>query len=81
MNGVYNGNGDTENVINHLDPGMIRKDNSPVFSHSAVRNIGTYMSVLYARVCIEENNFASKCDTYFDNFIKLNFSLKVTVTL
>ena len=66
MNGVYNGNGDTENVINHLDPGMIRKDNSPVFSHSAVRNIGTYMSVLYARVCIEENNLASKCDTYFD---------------
>ena len=41
MNGTYNGNGDTmgETVINHIDsnPGMLRKDNSPIFRRS---NIG-----------------------------------------
>ena len=38
MNGTYNGNGDTmgETVINHIDsnPGMLRKDNSPIFRRS-----------------------------------------------
>ena len=41
MNGTYNGNGDTmgETVINHIDsnPGMLRKENSPIFRRS---NIG-----------------------------------------
>ena len=42
MNGSYNGNGDTDTVINHIDPGpdMIRKDNSPIFSRSNIGNRG-----------------------------------------
>ena len=45
MNGTYTGNGDTmgETVNNHIDPapGMLRKDNSPIFGRS---NIGKSMS-------------------------------------
>ena len=43
MNGSYNGNGDTDTVINHIEPGpgMIRKDNSPIFSRSNIGNRGT----------------------------------------
>ena len=46
MNGTYNGNGDTmgETVINHIDsnPGMLRKDNSPIFRRS---NLGKVLCV------------------------------------
>ena len=34
LNGSYNG--ETETTINHLDPGILRKDNSPIFGHNAV---------------------------------------------
>ena len=57
MNGTYNGNGDTmgETVINHIDsnPGMLRKDNSPIFRRS---NIGTECKIIkFSKVSILNN--------------------------
>ena len=52
MNGSYNGNGDTtDTVINHIDPGpgMLRKDNSPIFSRSNIGNRGN-MTIEHSKI-------------------------------